>query len=341
MGETSVPQWMRVAYIRSMEAIGSSASKELLQQAYQELIECWSQKRRHFHNLSHLSSILQHLDSLSSSTHDIDLVRIAAWYHGIVFNDSLSDVSRRMGGEDAEASAQLAATKLAQLGVPKPNLERVQDLILKLRRGADLKTDIDAQVLCDAEFSVLAAIPQDYRAYRDLIRREYSHVTEKNYTIGRLKIVASLLSRPAIFTSPLGASWESAARQNLEGEFARLAGRLPEFGFSGVEEVLEAAPKDVSNSPVKSRVGADDKGAITDTGTLIIKAQTTATPTQGVKRVEVATKLLRTPPKGTVKILPKDEGERIKEKEKAAKEKKVDADDNVTSTLESAIDTFE
>lgn len=361
MGQSPVPRWLPAAYVRSMEAIGATVTKLRLEEACNSLLEKWCEKRRHFHNVHHLASILQHLDDLASSCHDPELVRIAAWYHGIVFNDSLEAVSRRLGGEDAKASAEFAGHDLKQLGVPGDTVDRIQDLILKMTRGAKVSDDVDAQVLRDAEFSILAAIPQEYREYRKAVRREYAHITERNYVIARINVVHRILSRPAIFVSPFGVPWESQARQNLEGEMTRLVASLPEIGVESVEEALKLDP---AAEEVASAEEVVEKTPDTSTSeTLIIKGMPRASKSDDADMRDSATGAIHIikadPATGEIKRVPVKERfsddqatpkAGIKIERKSLKDRGVDAkpkeetvteDDNSTSTLESAIDSFD
>ena len=43
------------------------------------------QPGRHFHNIRHLTDVLARVDELEE-THEPDLVRLAAWYHGAIFD---------------------------------------------------------------------------------------------------------------------------------------------------------------------------------------------------------------------------------------------------------------
>lgn len=360
MGQNPYPRWLPAAYVRTMVAVGATVSKMRLEETCASLLERWCEKRRHFHNADHLASILQHLDDLSSACHDPELVRVAAWYHGVIFNDSLEAVSRRLGGEDAAASAEYAGHELKQLGVPVEVVERIQDLILKMTRGAKVDDDIDAQVLRDAEFSILSSIPQEYREYRKAVRREYSHITERNYVIARINVVHRILSRNAIFVSPMGAGWEASARQNLEAEMSRLVASLPEFGIDSLEQALELDPVNPATKQAETKEKSEP--ATSTSETLIIKKLPKALKTESELRDTGSDKIhiIKSDPQtGAIKRIPVEERfgkdtqtqkatkpvERVSVKDRGAETKPKPAepvaDENSTSTLESAIDSFE
>lgn len=246
MGSTEAPQWLLSAWRRSVEAVGATADRAAIERTGQDLIERWTSSERVHHNLKRLIGVLARVDEVAAETHNPDVVRIAAWYHGAVFTSAAQHAYAHRGGADAEASAELARGELASLGVPETAIERVGTLIGCLSRHVAPADDIDAQALCDADLGGLAAEPQRYEAYRREVRAEYSHIPERDYVEARLAIVSRLLDRRALFASPLGRAWENAARDNLRAERARLQHELdglPERGEgeeSHVEEIVAA-----------------------------------------------------------------------------------------------------
>ncbi len=242
VGSTEAPQWLLSAWRRSVEAVGATADRAAIERTGQGLIERWTSSERVHHNLKRLIGVLARVDEVAAETHDPDVVRIAAWYHGAVFTSAAQHAYAHRGGADAEGSAELARTELGALGVPAAAIERVGTLIGYLSRHVAPADDIDAQALCDADLGGLAAEPQRYEAYRREVRAEYSHIPERDYVEARLAIVGRLLDRRALFASPLGRSWENAARDNLRAELARLQHELdglPERGEGEESHVAE------------------------------------------------------------------------------------------------------
>lgn len=224
-----VPQWLAPAWLRSCRGLGAAAPVEQIEAVGRRLIERWSRPERHFHNVRHLAEVLSRVDELAEEAANPDAVRVAAWYHGAVFDAAERAAYARRGGENEAASAELARLELTELGVPQPAVDRVHRLVTTLLRHQPEPGDFDCAVLCDADLSVLAAEPQRYQAYLTDVRAEYAHLPLEDYVQARLAILAKLLARPALFTSPLSATWEDAARENLTAELERLtkeAGKL-------------------------------------------------------------------------------------------------------------------
>ena len=125
MGVIDAPQWLLPAYIRSVKALGATAPQEDVRAAGERLIEEWSTPDRRFHNLKHVIDMLARVDELADETHNPDVMRVAAWYHGYVFSSTREETYKRNGGEDEVASAAYAARDLQELGLPPATVERV------------------------------------------------------------------------------------------------------------------------------------------------------------------------------------------------------------------------
>lgn len=240
MGSVAAPQWLIATYCRAIRNLGATAEKDEITTVGQVLAGQWSTKCRFFHNLKHVIDVLAAVDELAESTRNPDAVRIAAWYHGVVFYNDLDVVYGGRGGENPAESAQYCRADLEKLGVPAEATDEVCRLILSLDGHNSEEADIDAQVLSDADLSVLAAEPQRFREYRDLVRKEYGHVPQGDFISARARIVTKLLARKNLYASPLAGAWEATARQNLQAELERLEAELADLQITGEIHVVPA-----------------------------------------------------------------------------------------------------
>lgn len=229
MSVTGAPQWLLSAYVRTVLAVGATASREEIRLAGSRLLDRWQEPARGFHNVRHLMDVLARVDELAQETHRPDVVRLAAWYHGAVFDASALVAYARRGGEDEAAGAALARAELASLGVEQAVADRVGELIANLRRHDADDHDVDALALCDADLGTLAVEPQRYRSYREAVRAEYAHIPERDYVESRIAIITRLLARRRLFVSPFSLSWEEPARENLTAELSHLRARWREL----------------------------------------------------------------------------------------------------------------
>ena len=78
-------------------------------------------------------------------------------------------------------------------------------------------------MLCDADLAVLASDDLRYSSYVEGVRREYAHVDDAAFAVGRAQVLSTLLDRPALFRTAHGRSaWEQRARANVTAELGRL-----------------------------------------------------------------------------------------------------------------------
>lgn len=226
MGVTDAPQWLIPAWLRACRGAGATASAEQVEAVGDALLVRWSEPGRHFHNIRHLVEVLARVDELAEETHEPDLVRLAAWYHGAVFDAAERAAFAHRGGEDERAGASLARQELTALGVPTVGVERVVTLVDALARHTPVPDDVDCAVLCDADLAVLAAEPQRYKTYLAEIRAEYAHLPVEDFVRARIAILRRLIARRSLFLSPMGTAWEEPARQNVAAELQRLTKEL-------------------------------------------------------------------------------------------------------------------
>jgi len=181
------------------------------------VVGAWSEPQRRYHDLAHLAAVLGIVDSLAGHAADPAAVRLAAWYHDVVYDPLRSD--------NEQVSADRARIGLLGL-VPPGTVAEVQRLVL-LTAGHDPEPDdANGAVLCDADLAVLASPPQAYVAYATAVRAEYAHLSDAGFTTGRIAVLEQLLALPALFRTPAAAErWTAAARANLAAELSLLRPR--------------------------------------------------------------------------------------------------------------------
>src|SRR5690625_7880993 len=84
MGVIDAPAWVLAAWQRSLRDVVASADRDTVGAYGQRMIERWSAPERTHHNLKRLIAVLARVDELAPETHDPNMVRLAAWYHGAV-----------------------------------------------------------------------------------------------------------------------------------------------------------------------------------------------------------------------------------------------------------------
>ena len=181
------------------------------------IIGNWSEPHRRYHGLAHLAAVLGLIGELAGAAADPDAVALAAWYHDVAYDPERDD--------NEQVSAERARVGLRGL-VPEDRVDEVARLVL-LTAGHDAAPgDANGAVLCDADLAVLAGPPDAYAAYASAIRTEYGHLSDPDFTAGRIAVLERLLALPRLYRLPAVADeWTPRARANLIAELTLLRSR--------------------------------------------------------------------------------------------------------------------
>jgi predicted metal-dependent HD superfamily phosphohydrolase len=181
------------------------------------VVAAWGQPHRRYHDLAHLGAVLGLVGELAAAAADPDAVRLAAWYHDVVYDPTRAD--------NEQVSAERARAGLRGL-VPEERVEEVARLVLLTAGHDPAPDDANGAVLCDADLAVLAAPPGSYAAYASAVRDEYGHLSDADFTAGRIAVLEHLLALPALYRLPaVAAEWTPRARANLTAELTLLRRR--------------------------------------------------------------------------------------------------------------------
>jgi predicted metal-dependent HD superfamily phosphohydrolase len=179
------------------------------------LLGRWSEPHRAYHDLAHLDEVLRRIDLLAGEADRPDLVRLAAWFHDVVYDPPATD--------NEERSAEVATVALAELGLAPDVVDEVARLVGLTATHGTVPGDRDGAVLCDADLAVLASDTLRYQSYVEGVRREYAHLDDATFGGGRGAILRRLLDRPQLFTTTYGRrEWEQQARANVAAELRSL-----------------------------------------------------------------------------------------------------------------------
>jgi predicted metal-dependent HD superfamily phosphohydrolase len=181
------------------------------------VVAAWGQPHRRYHDLAHLAAVLGLVGELAAAAADPDAVRLAAWYHDVVYDPTRAD--------NEQVSADRARAGLRGL-VPEERVEEVARLVLLTAGHDPAPDDANGAVLCDADLAVLAGPPESYAAYASAVREEYGHLSDAEFTAGRIAVLEHLLALPVLYRLPaVAAEWTPRARANLTAELTLLRRR--------------------------------------------------------------------------------------------------------------------
>ncbi len=170
---------------------------------------------RYYHTLEHIGQVLTTIDNMPGPLQNPAAVKFAAWFHDVIYDSRAKD--------NEERSAQYAEDVLRSLAIPADIIEATCRLILCTKSHQAERGDSDAQILLDADLSILGTEPNRYQQYAQAIRQEYGWVPDLEYRAGRKQVLQKFLQRARLFFTP--AMFEKAepqARRNLQAEIEAL-----------------------------------------------------------------------------------------------------------------------
>jgi predicted metal-dependent HD superfamily phosphohydrolase len=189
-------------------------SPKLVEDLWREVVENYSDRNRYYHNLDHLTQLLQQLLRFKTKVDNWDAILFATYYHDIIY-----DVLRN---DNEENSAAYASERLTKLKIPTPLIEFCSQHILATKSHSS-SDSTDTNLFMDADLSILGSDWKTYDNYCQQIRREYTIYPDILYKPGRKKVLQHFLAMARIFkTEPFHSQFEERARQNIGKELLQL-----------------------------------------------------------------------------------------------------------------------
>jgi predicted metal-dependent HD superfamily phosphohydrolase len=183
---------------------------------YGEVLGRYSEPHRRYHTLQHLAECFEKVQAIISLAEYPAEVNVGLWFHDVIYDTQRHD--------NEERSADWARSAAREFGASAASAQRTYDLIMFTRHVAE-PVGIDAQVLVDADLSILGAQPARFQEYEAQVRSEYEWIPDAMFRSGRAKILKEFLGRPHVFcTAHFRERYESQARRNLEHSLENLEG---------------------------------------------------------------------------------------------------------------------
>jgi predicted metal-dependent HD superfamily phosphohydrolase len=190
-------------------------------EAFTDLAAYYEEDGRYYHTLTHVQNVLTAVDGLHSQARDFRAIKLAAWYHDVIYDPLAVD--------NEERSAQFAEQRLVGLGIPKVTIQTVCRLILATKTHQAEANDVDCQILLDADLATFGSDWAQQEEIAQAIRQEYAAVPDDIYRAGRRQVLEQFLARDRLYlTGPMFAAHEEKARQNLRLALAALADETAE-----------------------------------------------------------------------------------------------------------------
>jgi predicted metal-dependent HD superfamily phosphohydrolase len=193
-----------------------------LRRLHNDVLGRYSEPHRHYHTHQHLAECFEKVQDIISLAEHPAEVNVGLWFHDVIYD------TRRHDNE--ERSAAWARSAAQELGASADSAQRIYDLVMFTRHAAE-PVGIDAQVLVDADLSILGAQPARFQEYEAQVRSEYEWVPAEMFRSTRAKILKEFLGRPHLYcTAHFRERYEAQGRRNLQHSLQYLEG----LGAAGV-----------------------------------------------------------------------------------------------------------
>ena len=181
---------------------------------WEEIEDNYSQKKRHYHNLSHLENLYNQLLEVKDKISNWNVLLFTLFYHDVIYNATKAN--------NEEQSATLAEKRMTQINVPTELIEKCKAQILATKNH-DISADQDCNYFTDADLSILGQDQKTYETYFKNVRKEYSIYPSIIYNPGRKKVLNHYLSMQRIFkTAYFYEKYEEQTKINLKYELENL-----------------------------------------------------------------------------------------------------------------------
>nr|WP_295875228.1 hypothetical protein [uncultured Chitinophaga sp.] len=192
-----------------------TADTTLVQKTLADILAAYQAPERHYHNLQHIAQLLTLHHTYAGQLKAPDTVLYAIFFHDMVY-----DVQQH---DNEQQSALAAGEYLRQTRFPAADINAVEEFIVATQTHVNTLQHSDLDYFLDFDLGILGAAPENYQAYTQQIRREYSIYPDTLYHPGRKKVLQHFMEMPAIYRTPeFRQLYETQARQNIQAEIDNL-----------------------------------------------------------------------------------------------------------------------
>lgn len=192
-----------------------SVNNNLSEKYFLEIQEKYSEKKRFYHNLTHIQALLKSAEKLKEHFQDYQTVCWAIWFHDLIYNTKRSN--------NEEKSAENAIKALQEMNIPDGTIKAVELMIIATKTHSAEALTKDGKIFLDLDLAILGSKEEIYQEYYQAIRKEYSWVPWFLYRRSRKSILKNFLAREHIFFTQELAKLEEIARKNITQEIEFLS----------------------------------------------------------------------------------------------------------------------
>eukprot|EP01117_Protostelium_nocturnum_P003030 TRINITY_DN13961_c0_g1_i1.p1 TRINITY_DN13961_c0_g1~~TRINITY_DN13961_c0_g1_i1.p1 ORF type:complete len:231 (+),score=54.22 TRINITY_DN13961_c0_g1_i1:50-694(+) len=184
---------------------------------FKRLKAFYEEKSRYYHNISHVISMLSLLEEYRSSVRKPVHVALAIWFHDAIYDATKND--------NEEKSVQLFEVFAIDLNLSAELTKEISSYIIATKShktNSENSENRDLAFFLDFDVSILGKEEEEYDQYSVQIRKEYSHVSNQDYRVGREKVLNSLSEGNVFATKEFRDRFEEKAKANMKREIQLL-----------------------------------------------------------------------------------------------------------------------
>ncbi|KAK5579413.1 hypothetical protein RB653_009096 [Dictyostelium firmibasis] len=181
----------------------------------------YNEKQRYYHNLAHINELLNLEEQFNSKLKKSEVVQWSIWFHDIIYDPTKSDNEEQSAKLFHDFSKDVRLPDQVTLDVSRYILATANHTKVK----SDAESDKDLLYFLDMDLSILGTDESIYKTYSDAIKKEYSHIEDDKYRVGRSKILQSFVDAgyESLFkTNEFKEIYGQKAIENLKNEIKQL-----------------------------------------------------------------------------------------------------------------------
>jgi predicted metal-dependent HD superfamily phosphohydrolase/TolB-like protein len=166
----------------------------------------YAEPARRYHTLDHLRHCLGQADIVADRVADADTLRLAIWFHDVVYEPASPD-------NEARSAAHARAALTPHL--PAARVADIERLVLATRYGELPRSDDEAWII-DIDYSSFGLPWDEFLRDSLAVRAERPDLADDEFAIQQSRFLESLLARPSIYhTGFFRERCEARAKENI------------------------------------------------------------------------------------------------------------------------------
>jgi len=181
---------------------------------FKQIADLYTEKYRFYHTLEHISYCLELFDKYQDKIQAPLELELAIWLHDVIYDPKMPN--------NEYLSAEYAEQMLKSLDRKSVEIQTIKHLILCTKHPSVPKSN-DEKYLIDIDLAILGADKEVYEHYSKMVKKEYAFLSLSQYSIGRKKVLKSLINSDHIFhTDSFRHKYDSKAKSNIKNELEDL-----------------------------------------------------------------------------------------------------------------------